>query len=137
MAYFAELNSSNVVIRVIAVGNADNLNSSGQEDESFGIAFCKKLYGSDTTWKQTSYNTRGNVHSLGGTPLRKNYAGAGMTYDSARDAFISPRPFASWTLNENTCLWECPITYPNDGKLYTWNETAYQADNSVGWDEAT
>ena len=137
MAYFAELDSNNVVIRVIAVGNADNLNSSGEEDESFGIAFCKKLYGENTNWKQTSYNTRENVHSLGGTPLRKNYAGAGMIYDSVRDAFISPRPFASWTLNENTCSWECPITYPNDGKLYTWNETAHQADNSVGWEEVT
>lgn len=74
------------------------------------------------SWIQTSYNTYGGVHKLGGTPLRKNYAGIGFTYDAIRDAFIPPKPFDSWLLNENTCLWEAPIPYPNDKKLYKWNE---------------
>jgi hypothetical protein len=74
------------------------------------------------TWVQTSYNTQGGVHLLGGTPLRKNYAGIGYTYDEARDAFIPPKPFNSWLLNETTCLWDAPVAYPTDGKFYTWNE---------------
>jgi hypothetical protein len=73
-------------------------------------------------WIQTSYNTHGGVHALGGTPLRKNYAGIGFTYDRIRDAFIPPQTFASWVLNEETCLWDSPIPYPNDGKVYKWNE---------------
>jgi hypothetical protein len=73
-------------------------------------------------WIQTSYNTLGGVHVLGGTPLRKNYAGIGYTYDYFRDAFIPPRSYASWTLNEGTCLWEPPTPYPADGKAYEWNE---------------
>jgi hypothetical protein len=73
-------------------------------------------------WVQTSYNTQGGVHLLGGTPLRKNYAGIGYTYDEARDAFIPPKPFNSWLLNETTCLWDAPVAYPTDGKRYTWNE---------------
>jgi hypothetical protein len=75
------------------------------------------------TWVQTSYNTHGGVHSLGGTPLRKNYAGIGFTYDANKDAFIPPKPFDSWTLNETTCLWEAPVAYPTDGQRYNWNET--------------
>jgi hypothetical protein len=74
------------------------------------------------TWVQTSYNTQGGVHLLGGTPLRKNYAGIGYTYDEARDAFIPPKPFNSWLLNEDTCQWDAPVAYPTDGKFYTWNE---------------
>jgi hypothetical protein len=74
------------------------------------------------TWVQTSYNTHGGVHSLGGTPLRKNYAGIGFTYDADKDAFIPPKPFNSWTLNETTCLWEAPVAYPTDGQVYGWNE---------------
>ena len=74
-------------------------------------------------WIQTSYNTQGGVHQLGGTPLRKNYAGFGYAYDRERDAFISPQPFPSWTLNEDTCLWESPTPYPTDGKFYLWNES--------------
>jgi hypothetical protein len=74
------------------------------------------------TWVQTSYNTQGGVHLLGGTPLRKNYAGIGYTYDEARDAFIPPKPFNSWLLNEDTCQWDAPVAYPTDGKMYTWNE---------------
>jgi len=73
-------------------------------------------------WIQTSYNTYGGSHKNGGTPLRKNYAGVGFTYDSDRDAFIPPKPFASWTLNEETCLWNAPSEYPNDGKRYSWDE---------------
>jgi hypothetical protein len=73
-------------------------------------------------WIQTSYNTQGGVHLLGGTPLRKNYAGIGFTYDRTRDAFIPPQPFASWVLNEDTCLWDAPTPYPTDGKVYRWDE---------------
>ena len=73
-------------------------------------------------WIQTSYNTYGGVHSLDGTPLRKNYAGIGFTYDRTKDAFIPPKPYASWILNEETCLWNAPIQYPEDGKMYEWNE---------------
>lgn len=74
-------------------------------------------------WIKTSYNTHGGKHINGGTPLRKNYAGIGFTYDATLDAFIPPQPFASWTLNEDTCLWQAPVEYPNDGKAYIWNET--------------
>ena len=73
-------------------------------------------------WIQTSYNTHGGIHALGGTPLRKNYAGIGYTYDRVRDAFIPPQPFASWTLNESTAQWEAPTPMPDDGKMYSWDE---------------
>ena len=73
-------------------------------------------------WIQTSYNTQGGVHKNGGTPLRKNYAGVGYTYDAVRDAFIAPQPFASWLLNDDTCLWDAPVAMPADGKAYEWNE---------------
>jgi hypothetical protein len=75
-----------------------------------------------SAWVQTSYNTHGGVHATGGTPLRKNYAGIGFTYDAGRDAFIPPQPFASWQLNEDTCLWDAPVPYPGDGERYTWDE---------------
>jgi len=74
-------------------------------------------------WIQTSYNTYGGVHKLGGTPLRKNFAGVGYTYDQTRDAFIPPKPYNSWTLNETTCLWDPPVVKPDDGQRYNWNET--------------
>jgi hypothetical protein len=74
-------------------------------------------------WIQTSYNTHGGEHTLGGIPLRKNFAGIGFTYDKEKDAFIPPQPFMSWTLNEDTCLWEAPVAYPDDGKEYIWNES--------------
>ena len=80
------------------------------------------LFGDPASWVQTSYNTIGGVHQFGGTPLRKNYAGIGYTYDATRDAFIPPTPFNSWVLNENTCLWEAPIARPDDGKNYNWDE---------------
>jgi hypothetical protein len=82
-------------------------------------------------WIQTSYNTHGGVHTLGGTPLRKNYAGIGYTYDPQRDAFTPPKPFASWVLNEDTCLWDAPVAMPDDGKVYTWNE------DTQAWVEVT
>ena len=80
------------------------------------------LFGDPSLWVQTSYNTLGGVHVLGGTPLRKNYAGVGYTYDSERDAFIPPKIYNSWELNEDTCLWEAPTPMPNDGKMYSWDE---------------
>ena len=83
------------------------------------------------TWVQTSYNTQGGQHLLGGTPLRKNYAGIGYTYDSTKDAFYTPRPYASWTLNETTCIWEAPVAYPSDDKNYAWNE------ETTSWTEVT
>jgi len=79
-------------------------------------------------WIQTSYNTHGGVHSDGGTPLRKNYAGIGMTYDTERDAFYAPQPYPSWGLNNDSCLWEAPIVYPDDGEAYVWNES------TTSWD---
>ena len=82
-------------------------------------------------WIQTSYNTHGGEHKLGGTPLRKNYAGIGFTYDRVKDAFIPPKPFASWLLNEDTCLWEAPVAMPTDGKLYQWDEA------TTNWVERT
>jgi len=80
-------------------------------------------------WIQTSYNTHGGIHKNGGTPLRKNYAGIGYTYDVQRDAFIPPKPFASWTLNESYCLWDAPTPMPQDGKSYQWDE------QSLSWQE--
>ena len=80
-------------------------------------------------WLQTSYNTYAGEHTLGGTPLRKNYASIGFTYDATRDAFIEPQPYASWALNETTCRWDCPVAYPDDDKEYSWNET------DQTWDE--
>jgi hypothetical protein len=76
-----------------------------------------------SSWIQTSYNTYGGVHKLGGTPFRKNYAGAGYTYDSERDAFIPVKPFPSWVLNEESCIWESPTPYPSSNDAYGWNET--------------
>ena len=84
-----------------------------------------------TGWIQTSYNTFGGAHKNGGTPLRKNYAGVDYTYDSGRDAFIPPKPFNSWVLNENTCQWDAPVSYPTDGKKYDWNE------DTLSWVEIT
>ena len=81
-------------------------------------------------WIQTSYNTHGGQHKLGGTPLRKNYAGIGYSYDAQRDAFIPPKPFPSWTLNDDTCLWDSPVAIPTEGGPYTWNE-ATQAWDAV------
>ena len=104
MSHFAKV--ENGIITQVIVAEQDVIDSG-----TFG-----------TGWIQTSYNTIGGQHPEG-RPLRKNYAGVGFTYDATRDAFIPPKPFASWVLNENTCLWDAPTPYPDDGKEYTWDET--------------
>lgn len=107
MAHFAQINEENIVTQVI-VAEQDFINSG--------------VVGDPASWIQTSYNTRAGVHILGGTPLRKNYAGIGYTYDRQRDAFIAPKPFPSWVLNEDTAIWQAPIPYPTDGANYIWSE---------------
>ena len=124
MAHFATLNESNIVTRVEVINNAVILDDDGVEQEQLGIAFLINLYGAGN-YKQTSYN--GNI--------RKNYAGKGYTFDSERNAFIPPKSYPSWTLVEDTCQWTAPVTYPDDGKNYMWNEDNYQADNNTGWVE--
>lgn len=110
MAHYAQLDSNNVVTQVIVIDNKDTADANGVEKEYIGAAFCERLFGG--TWKQTSYN--GNI--------RKNYAGIGYTFDSTRDAFIPPKPFASWVLVEETCQWKAPVDMPTDDKKYSWNE---------------
>ena len=112
MAHFAKLNSENIVIHVSVVDNWNTVDGSGNESEEVGVAYLKSIHGVDTNWKQTSYN--GNI--------RKNYAGIGYTYDIQRNAFIPPKPYASWILNETTCRYEAPIAEPDDGKYHVWNE---------------
>ena len=129
MAHFAKLDENNIVIKV------DVIHNDVATSESAGVAFLNNLYGTSDTWKQTSYNTFGNQHTKGGTPFRKNFAGIGFTYDASNDAFIAPKPYNSWTLNNTTYLWEAPITKPDDGQPYVWDETLYQSDNSKGWVE--
>ena len=110
MSHYALLDENNIVIQVVVASQADD----GKEDE-----FRQR---SGENYRQTSYNTLSGVHLLGGTPFRKNYAGIGYKYDEERDAFISPKPYDSWVLNEDSCLWEPPVAYPIDGKQYTWDE---------------
>ena len=131
MAHFAKLGVGNIVERVEVVHN------DVATDEQTGVDFLNNLYKTRDVWKQTSYNTHGGVHNSGGTPFRKNYAGIGFTYDESKDAFIPQQPFDSWTLNETTCLWEAPLTYPSDGKTYVWDENAYKTDNTTGWIEVS
>jgi len=122
MASFAKI-ENNIVIAVHSVVNEVLKDSNGIEQESIGIQFLKTLYNEpNTVWKQTSYNTHGGIHNNGGTSFRKNHAGIGYQYDLQRDAFIPQKPFNSWVLNEQTCLWDAPIPYPNDGQMYGWNE---------------
>ena len=109
MAHFARL-ENNVVKQVIVVNNQDILDENGQESEQKGIDFCSNLLGG--TWVQTSYNGK----------IRKNYAGFDYIYDEALDAFIAPKPFASWVLDETTAQWKAPVDYPTDGEMYLWNE---------------
>tara|TARA_B100000524_G_C23406000_1_gene282401 strand:- start:49 stop:423 length:375 start_codon:yes stop_codon:yes gene_type:complete len=116
MAHFAKINESNIVTQVVVVNDSDGNNDTN------GQNFLNNLFKTTHTWKKTSYNTYGNTHRLGGTPYRKNFASVGFTYDSSRDAFIEPKPYNSWTLNETTCLWESPVAYPSDGKSYEWDE---------------
>ncbi|NBP01401.1 MAG: hypothetical protein EBU90_14915 [Proteobacteria bacterium] len=118
MAHFAEIDSSNVVLRVVVIGNADTSDANGVEKEHIGAAFCEKLFGG--VWKQTSYN--GN--------MRKRYAGIGYTYNAELDAFVPPKPFPSWTLNSETADWQAPVAMPTEeGKRYAWNE------ETGAWDE--
>ena len=119
MANFAELNKNNQVIRVIVVHNNELLDN-GVELESKGIAFCESLFGGK--WIQTSYNTKNGINLISGIPIRKNFAGIGYTYDEVKDAFIPPKGFNSWILNEDTCSWEAPIPMPTDNKKYIWDE---------------
>jgi hypothetical protein len=126
MASFAKIGLNGKVIEVQSVVNEVLHDSNGIEQEINGIYFLTKLTGW-AIWKQTSYNTQGGVHSSGGTPLRKNHAGIGMTYDEDRDAFIPKKPFNSWILNEDTCLWEEPVANPTtaleEKQNYALNES--------------
>ena len=116
MSHFAQIDENNIVTRVLVIE---------QDVVDTG------LFGEPSSFVQTSYNTQGGVHKLGGTPLRKNYAGIGYTYDVSRDAFIPPKPFNSWVLNESTCLWDAPTPMPTDDKRYSWDE------DTVSWVEIT
>ena len=127
MASFAKIGLNGKVIEVQSLVNEVLHDSNGVEQESIGIDFLTKLTGW-AIWKQTSYNTHGGVHSLDGTPLRKNHAGIGFIYDEDRDAFIPPKPFNSWLLNEDTCLWEAPVAMPINDNKYTWNESTLTWD---------
>ena len=131
MAHFAQLDENNVVTQVIVVSNDDTSDSNGTETESIGVAFCQKLLGADTNWKQTSYN--GN--------MRVRYAGIGYSYNAELDAFVPPQPYASWTLDSDTADWVSPLGAApalTDAEVearsyYRWDEDAYQADNTTGW----
>lgn len=120
MAHFAEIDENKIVLRVLVVDNAHEEN---------GQTFLADTLGLGGTWIKTSYNTHGGVHSTGGLPLRKNYAGIGYSYDETLDAFIPPKPFPSWVLNETSCLWEAPTPMPVDDKKYLWNE------DTTSWQE--
>jgi hypothetical protein len=115
MAHFAEIDSNNIVLRVIVVDNKDTSDANGVEKEHIGAAFCERLFGG--TWKQTSYN---------GT-IRKHYAGVGYAYNSVRDAFIPPQPYPSWALDDDA-NWQPPVAMPTDGERYSWNESTQTWD---------
>ena len=125
MAHFAKLGTGNIVTAVHVVSN------DVATTEQAGVDFLNDLYKTRDVWKKTSYNTKGGVHLLGETPFRKNYASIGYTYNQTKDAFIPPKPFDSWTLNETTCIWEAPVAYPSDDKDYEWDES------STSWKETT
>lgn len=123
MAHFAKIGVGSIVERV------EVINNDVATTEAAGVEFLQKLYKNQDLWKQTSYNTKGGVHQLGGTPFRKNYAGVGFKYDVERDAFIPPKPFDSWSLDEDTCLWKAPVARPevtqdmiDNEQYYKWNE---------------
>lgn len=118
MAHFAKV-LDGIVLKVIVA------------EEEFFDTFVDDSPGE---WKQTSYNTYGNEHLDGGTPLRGNYAGIGFTYDTDNDVFYAPKPHNSWTINTDTWLWEAPIERPDNDEYYIWNEEAYQSDNTTGWE---
>ena len=131
MAHFAGLDENNVVTQVIVVSNDDCSDSNGTEVESIGVAFCQKLLGANTNWKQTSYNSS----------MRVRYAGIGYSYNAELDAFVAPQPYASWTLDSGTADWVSPLGAApalTDDEVaamsyYRWDEDAYQADNTTGW----
>ena len=131
MAHFAQLDENNVVTQVIVVSNDDTSDINGNEVESIGVAFCQKLLGADTNWKQTSYNSN----------MRVRYAGIGYSYNAELDAFVAPQPYASWTLDSGTADWVSPLgaapalTDEQTAAMsyYRWDEDAYQADNTTGW----
>ncbi len=141
MAHFAKLDANNIVEQVIVVANEDTADISGTETEAIGVAFCQKLLGPDTNWKQTSYNSN----------FRGNYAGIGHTYMTnvatlgvgSTDIFIQPQPFASWTIGVGTASWYPPANPgpapalstedENAGKFYAWNESNYQSNPSTAW----
>ena len=146
MAHFAKLDANNVVEQVIVVDNDEIKDSNGNETEAIGVAFCQKLIGADTVWKQTSYT------AIGGTGFRGNYAGIGMTYMTnvqtlgvaSTDIFINDQPFASWGIGKTDARWISPLPLPvlttsqiDAGQFYSWDETAHQADGAtpktVGW----
>jgi len=118
MAYFAKLGKGNIIETVISINNSVITDSNGIEQEQLGLDFINKLYNTRDVWKQTSYNNN----------IRKNFAGIGYQYDQTRDAFIAPKPFNSWILNEDTCNWEAPVAYPQDDNKYKWNE------QTLSWD---
>ena len=135
MGSFVKLNNDNFVIQGVSVVNKV-FTINDIEIEQVGIDFLNNLYNTSDIWIKNSYNTRGGIHYTNGQPsldqskaFRKNYAGIGYYYDSIRDAFIPPKPFPSWTLDEFSCLWQSPIPYPNDGKMYQWNE------DILNWEE--
>lgn len=135
MAYFAKIGNGNIVEQVIVVNNSVITDNNGIEQEQLGIDFINSLYNTNDIWKKTSFNTNAGVHALGGIPFRKNYASIGYTYDENRDAFIPPKPYNSWILNENTCNWNAPtpmpITYTSGRETpdnYDWNETTQSWD---------
>lgn len=131
MAYFAEIDEANLVVRVLALADSDTVDASGAESEAVGAEYLSSALGG--RWRQTSYNTSGGVHALGGEPLRKNFAGIGYIFDPERDAFIPPSPFASWKLDDSTCTWLAPVPLPTDAgpdNKYYWN------DEQGKWTEA-
>ena len=131
MAHFARIDENNVVTQVIVVSNEDTSDTNGVEVEEIGVAFCKKLLGAETNWKQTSYNNN----------FRVRYAGIGYSYNAELNAFIPPSPFPSWVLVEETADWVSPLGAAptlteeqiTSRSFYRWNEDAYQADNTTGW----
>jgi len=160
MAHFTYMDSNNIVERTVVVMDSKILDENGDESEAVGIAWLQSRGWNESGkyWKQCSYNTVEGVHRLGGTPFRKNYPQEGWTYNASADAFNPPKPFASWILNGTTGRWNAPIAVPADDfsnailvydaetdtydisngpfKYYTWDESAYQADNTEGWVEA-
>jgi hypothetical protein len=139
MAHFAKLGLDNVVTAVLAMDTIDTMTRGGIEREEIGLAHLVKHHGHEL-WKKCSYNTRGGVHSEGGTPFRANYPGIGWYYNSEHDIFHPAKPYASYTLNTTTGMWEAPLPQPELTEeevaamsYYRWDEDAYQADNTTGW----